>query len=151
MGLVGLASLVAELQDLMTPQFAEKSLQFEHDGCDVVAFADPEKVRQILVNLLSNAAKFTPNNGHIGITCAATADVARVEVRDTGPGIPHEQLERIFEPFVQVERGLTTPPLGGVGLGLAISRDLARAMNGDLTVESAVGVGSRFTLTLRRE
>jgi signal transduction histidine kinase len=79
-----------------------------------------------------------------------TAAAVELEVWDTGVGIPADQLTRIFEPFVQVGRGLTTPSPGGVGLGLTISRDLARGMGGDLTVQSAVGVGSTFTLTLPR-
>jgi signal transduction histidine kinase len=76
--------------------------------------------------------------------------VVTIEAWDTGPGIPQEHLERIFAPFVQIDRGLTTPAPGGVGLGLAISRELARAMHGDLTVTSTVGQGSRFVLTLPR-
>ena len=72
-----------------------------------------------------------------------------IQVADNGPGIPPEKLEAIFEPFVQLATGLADRQ-GGVGLGLAISRDLARAMSGDLTVDSAVGVGSRFTLSLPR-
>jgi signal transduction histidine kinase len=72
-----------------------------------------------------------------------------VHVADDGPGIPAEKLEAIFDPFVQLASGLTDRR-GGVGLGLAISRDLARSMNGELSVESTVGVGSRFTLRLPR-
>ena len=73
----------------------------------------------------------------------------RVRVADSGRGIPPDQLDKIFEPFVQVDRGLTRTT-EGTGLGLAISRDLARAMHGDLAVESTVGTGSTFTLTLPR-
>jgi signal transduction histidine kinase len=72
-----------------------------------------------------------------------------IHVADNGPGIPEEKLEAIFDPFVQLSNGLSDRR-GGVGLGLAISRDLARAMNGELRVESTVGVGSRFTLQLPR-
>jgi signal transduction histidine kinase len=74
--------------------------------------------------------------------------VIRVRVADTGRGIPADQRERIFEPFVQVDRHRTPESQQGVGLGLAISRELARGMDGDLTVISEVGVGSTFTLTL---
>jgi signal transduction histidine kinase len=114
---------------------------------DLVARADPERLRQILLNLLGNAAKFTPEGGQIAIECAEQDHEVAIRVRDTGIGIPPEALERIFDPFVQVGRDLRAPS-DGVGLGLAISRDLARRMGGDLTVESRVGEGSTFTLLL---
>lgn len=113
-----------------------------------MAWADPDRVRQILVNLLMNAVKYTPQKGGtISLTCEVAGDMVLAHVVDTGPGIPPAKLESIFEPFVQLTAGLADRR-GGVGLGLAISRDLARAMDGDLTVESTVGVGSRFTLAL---
>jgi signal transduction histidine kinase len=111
--------------------------------------ADPEKVRQILLNLLSNALKFTDAPGRVTLACdEAAAGVVRVRVTDTGRGIAADQLARIFEPFVQVDRHRTQASQQGVGLGLAISRDLARGMGGDLTAESTPGAGSTFTLTL---
>ena len=113
--------------------------------------AEPEKVQQVVLNLLSNAVKFTPPGGRIGLTCAAApaagGGTVRITVADTGCGIALDQLERMFEPFVQVDTALTRTQ-EGVGLGLAISRDLARGMGGDLMVESTPGVGSTFTLTL---
>ena len=108
---------------------------------------DAEKISQILVNLLSNAIKFTPPGGRLIIDCEATGRVVMMRVADTGIGIPQHKLDAIFEPFVQVKGG-SLGPEGGIGLGLAISRGLARAMDGDLTVESTLGQGSRFTLTL---
>jgi two-component system CheB/CheR fusion protein len=143
-----LAPVVAELHDLIAPQLLTQSFHFERSANEVSVYTDSEKLRQILLNLLSNSIKFTAPDGDIGIDTAATGDVVRIEVWDSGRGIPPEQLEHIFEPFVQVDRGLTSPPPGGVGLGLSISRDLARAMGGDLKVESTVGQGSRFILTL---
>jgi signal transduction histidine kinase len=113
-----------------------------------VARADAEKVRQVLLNLLANAVKFTDAGGRVSLACEAEAGVVRVRVADTGRGIAPDQLERIFEPFVQVDRHRTHASQQGVGLGLAISRDLARGMGGDLTAESTPGVGSTFTLTL---
>jgi signal transduction histidine kinase len=97
---------------------------------------------------VTNAIKFTPPGG--SITCWSELGAGRVlvRVRDTGSGIPRDQLGAIFEPFVQVPRDDARPDLRGVGLGLAISRALARGMDGDLTVESATGVGSTFTLSL---
>lgn len=116
---------------------------------EIVAWADPDRVRQILVNLVMNAVKYSGPSARITISSTVAADTVLVHVADTGPGIPPEKIEAIFEPFVQLADGLTKRQ-GGVGLGLAISRDLARAMHGNLTVESTVGVGSRFTLTLPR-
>ncbi len=116
---------------------------------DVTAWADADRVRQILLNLIMNAVKYTPAGGTITVSCAALDDTVVAEVADTGPGIEPKQLDSIFEPFVQLAAGLKDQR-GGVGLGLPISRDLARAMKGDVTVESTVGAGSRFTLSLPR-
>ncbi len=145
--------LLLELEPLVTPQLRARKLTYEYSGCDpeLEAWADAEKVRQILLNLLSNAIKFTDAGGRISIDCTKDDHTASIVVRDTGLGIPEDKLGSIFEPFVQLERKLTSSHHEGTGLGLAISRDLARGMGGDLTVESAVGEGSTFTLTLRRE
>jgi signal transduction histidine kinase len=101
------------------------------------------------VNLLSNAIKFTPKKGAVDLECDADADRVRISVHDSGIGIPAGKQQEIFEPFIQLDRSLTNVQEGS-GLGLAISRDLARAMDGDLSVESTVGHGSTFILTLRR-
>ena len=137
--------------ELIEPLIAQQGLVFDGISGDVsiVARADPEKVTQILVNLLSNAIKFTPAGGHISAECAATDDTVTLSITDTGLGIASDKLENIFEPFVQLKEGLADRE-GGIGLGLSISRDLARAMKGDLTVESAEGKGTRFTLSLPR-
>jgi PAS domain S-box-containing protein len=158
-GEVRLGPIVADLEALVGPQLAAKSLAFDHDACAPdtpdqphVVRADPEKLRQILLNLLTNAIKFTDAGGRVSLACEddAAAGVVRVRVSDTGHGIADEELERVFEPFVQVDRRRTHDSQQGVGLGLAISRDLARAMGGSLTAESTVGEGSTFTLTLPR-
>jgi signal transduction histidine kinase len=135
--------------ELIEPLFAQKGLVWDGIKCDtaLVVRADPEKVTQILVNLLSNAIKFTPAGGRISGECEAKDDNILLRVTDTGIGIAADKLEAIFEPFVQVKESLANRE-SGVGLGLAISRDLARAMQGDLTVESVEGKGARFTLTL---
>lgn len=154
-----IAPVLAELEPLLGPQLSAKHLSFDHDGCVPDAagevhrvMADAEKLRQILLNLLTNAIKFTDDGGRIALSCEndEAAGVSRVHVSDTGRGIPSDQLERIFEPFVQVDRHRTPGSQQGVGLGLAISRDLARGMGGDLTVTSTVGVGSTLTLSLPR-
>jgi signal transduction histidine kinase len=137
--------------ELIEPLIGQAGLVFDGISGDstIVARADPEKVTQILVNLFSNAIKFTPAGGHISAECAATDDAVILSISDTGLGIAPEKLETIFEPLVQLKEGLADRA-GGIGLGLAISRDLARAMKGDLTVESAEGKGARFSLSLPR-
>jgi signal transduction histidine kinase len=136
---------------LVEPLIAQQGLAFDRITGDssIVARADPEKVTQILVNLLSNAIKFTPTGGHISAECATVDDAVILSVSDTGLGIAADKLETIFEPFVQLNEGLADRE-GGIGLGLSISRDLARAMKGDLTVESTEGKGTRFALSLPR-
>jgi signal transduction histidine kinase len=108
---------------------------------------------QILLNLLSNALKFTPSPGTVTVSLSADDGdprLARIAVRDTGVGIPAAKLQSVFEPFVQLGRGLTSAHQG-TGLGLSISRDLARGMGGELTATSGeLGAGAAFVLTLPR-
>ena len=139
------------LETLIAPQILRKQLKYDYQACDDTLFirADGEKVRQILLNVLSNAIKFTPPSGTISMGCAVTPNEVRISVSDTGRGIPADKLDRIFEPFVQLDAS-STREHEGTGLGLAISRDLARAMSGDLTVASTPGAGSTFTLTIPR-
>lgn len=134
---------------LVFPQFAKKNITYTHRAGDpsLTVFADREKVQQILVNLLANAMKFTPAGGSVELDWRVEDDSLLVRVRDTGPGIPPEKIEQIFEPFVQL-RAPGSLPTGGTGLGLPISRDLARAMGGDVSATSTFGVGSMFTVTL---
>ncbi len=148
---VSVRQALAEAEALVAPQARAKglSLAITDDSRDVEALADPEKLRQVLVNLLSNAVKFTERGGRLELSCAGEQDVVRVQVRDTGIGIPADKLEAIFDPFVQVRADFTRPH-EGTGLGLAISRDLARGMGGELKATSKVGVGSTFTLVLPR-
>jgi signal transduction histidine kinase len=137
---------------MVATQAATKRLVLERAPCagDLVGWADRSKVDQILLNILSNAVKYTNAGGRITIWCSredASSPRVAVSVLDTGLGIPEDKLESIFEPFVQIGRSFTSTH-EGTGLGLAISRDLARAMGGDLTVISRVNQGSTFTLTL---
>jgi signal transduction histidine kinase len=133
------------------PQLREKGILYHYAGCDasIAAYADREKLDRILLHLLVNAVKFTGRGGDVRLECEADGDRVLVRVRDTGTGIAPERLDDIFDPFVQVDSRLTRPQ-AGVGLGLAVSRELARGMGGDLSVASTLGVGSTFTLTLRR-
>ncbi len=114
----------------------------------IVVAADTERVQQILLNLVTNAIKFTARGGSVSVSCVSDAGVARIDVRDSGVGVRLSDRDRVFDAFVQIDPQLTSPNHQGVGLGLAISRDLAREMRGDLTLESIEGVGSKFSLTL---
>jgi PAS domain S-box-containing protein len=149
-GEVRMREALAGAEALVAPQAQAKNLSLTVVPCDpaLTARADGEKLRQVLVNLLSNAVKFTDSGGHIELSCSASHELVHVHVRDTGIGLAADQLERIFEPFVQVRADLTRTG-EGTGLGLAISRDLARGMGGDLSVQSTPGAGSTFTLSLR--
>ena len=134
---------------MVTPQIERKQLRLRRGACppEITAIADRLKVEQVVLNLLSNAVKFTPEGGTITVLCGRDEQTVTIAVRDTGPGIPEDKLEAIFDPFVQLGRTLTSKH-EGAGLGLAISRDLARAMDGDVRVESVEGEGSTFTLRL---
>ena len=137
--------------DMVAPQLATKDLRVAPFSTPrgLVVMADADKLRQILINLFGNALKFTPPKGTITLSVKTTKSEVAISVADTGIGIPEDQLDRIFEPFAQAGKALD-PRDEGVGLGMAISRQLARAMRGDLTVTSIVGTGSTFTLNLPR-
>jgi PAS domain S-box-containing protein len=150
-GKVRLHPLLMDLEPLITPQLRARDLTYDYTGCDknLTVWGDGEKVRQIILNLLSNAIKFTESGGTITISCTEVDDRVRIVVRDTGIGIPPDKLASVFEPFVQLERKLTSAH-EGTGLGLAISRDLARGMGGELSAYSNPGEGSEFELVLRK-
>ena len=148
------SDLVQELDPMIGPQLAAKSLRYAVHLTDRdVVMADRDKLAQVIINLVSNAVKFTPEGGSVSIDCPVRADgtslVGRrfIRVRDTGVGIPRGKQAAVFEPFVQVD---VTPSrrTEGAGLGLAISRDLSRGMGGELRVRSIEGEGASFTITL---
>ena len=147
-------TILDDAEMLVAAQVAEHGLTLarEHDvawtGDSHRVHADGEKARQILINLLSNAIKFTAPGGRIVLGCSIGGKCVQIRVSDTGRGIEAEDLVKVFEPFVQIDRMSTPMPQQGVGLGLAISRDLARGMGGDLTAASTPGAGSTFTLIL---
>jgi signal transduction histidine kinase len=157
---VSLLELIESVADFVRPQMGAKSLRYICHACAraIQVRADAGKVRQIVLNLLANAIKFTAAGGDISLECLDGHELAEsegdrtpmhaVRVTDSGIGIAESKLAAIFDPFVQVlGRGLVGEDTG-VGLGLAISRELARGMGGDLTVQSTLGTGSTFLLTL---
>ncbi|MEX2466752.1 MAG: sensor histidine kinase, partial [Gemmatimonadota bacterium] len=140
---------IAGLGAIVGPTARDDGLEFtvdvQADGARIRV--DRQKLRQVLINLISNAVRSTPEGGRVWLDYVETPEHACLRVHDTGMGIPKEQVEAIFEPFVQIENELNDVR-GGVGLGLAISRHLTDGMGGTLTVESELGKGSVFTVAL---
>jgi PAS domain S-box-containing protein len=148
---VPVGELLDELEPLIEPQVRTARLEYRCAPGDpsLTARGDGERIRQILLNLLTNALKFTPPGGQIAVSCEGDPPWVRIRISDTGRGIPAAMVQKIFDPFFQLrnEQSRDSSRLG-VGLGLAISRDLARGMGGELSVDSAPGRGSTFTLWL---
>jgi PAS domain S-box-containing protein len=147
---VSIETALDHAEPLVLHRLEEAGLTYSRDECppELEAQADRDRLQQILLNLLTNAIKFTPSGGSIRIQSELVGERVLIHVRDTGCGIPDDKIGQIFDPFVQVDRDRVESSQRGVGLGLAISRDLARAMGGDLTVQSTIGEGSVFTLAL---
>ena len=137
--------------DAMAPLYESKGVRLRATAVPLGLHArgSTERIQQVLLNLLTNALKFTEPGGEVSLECEARDDVVLLRVKDTGIGIPEDRLGDIFEPFVQIDGSLTRRA-GGAGLGLAIARNLATAMQGSVEVESTPGSGSVFTLTLPR-
>jgi signal transduction histidine kinase len=146
---VEISEALANASALMEPQAAAKKVKFSYVTSDssIVALADRERVQQIVLNLLSNAVKYTNPGGEVQLLCDVDDRYVRIRVVDTGRGIAPRDVQKIFDPFVQLLGGPHMPS-EGVGLGLAISRDLARGMGGDIIVTSAVSKGSVFEVIL---
>ena len=127
------------------------SLTFEAANVEegTLVLADEEAVRQIVDNLIDNAIKYTPEQGSVGILCSSSRDTVRIDVADTGIGIPRDDLPRIFERFYRVDKARSRE-LGGTGLGLSIVKHLVQSIGGQIEVTSRVGSGSKFTVYLPR-
>jgi signal transduction histidine kinase len=145
------ADLIDVASEPLVVEFAAREIDFRILPCPARArvCADRERAVEILRHLLSNALKFTPKGGSVTVGCEEGSGVVRFVVADTGRGIPEAQRDAIFQPFVQVEKGLTRSA-DGSGLGLALGRELSERMGGTLTVTSQEGRGSRFVLSLTR-
>jgi signal transduction histidine kinase len=147
---VPLDPCLGAMSSLVEPQLEARRLRYAFHGTGSVATlrADSEKVQQILLNLLDNSIKFTPEGGAVSLGATLAGDMVHITVSDSGPGVDSARLEEIFEPFVQA--GNASERRQGVGLGLPISRELARGMGGDLVAHRPLMGGGTFVLTLPR-
>jgi two-component system CheB/CheR fusion protein len=150
-GTVDLAEIARDVISMALYEAQEKGVALELEGADrpVYAFSDGGKIRQVVTNLIGNAVKFT-DAGEVAVRIVDSEDRAVVEVQDTGPGIPEDQREAVFEPFVQADSSPTREK-GGAGLGLAVSRRLAHLLGGEIALESEPGEGCTFRFTLPRK
>ena len=146
---VSVEDVLRTAEALVMPQMRAKGISYSFAASvgECFVLADEEKVQQIVLNLLANAIKFTDRGGSIRVECGTRDGMSSIRITDTGIGIPKEKLQLIFDPFVQVDSNFTRTR-EGVGLGLAISRDLARGMGGELRAESKLGKGTTMELTL---
>jgi CheY-like chemotaxis protein/nitrogen-specific signal transduction histidine kinase len=146
---VNVAELLTETLDLIRPLAAERELRIQapsEQGCAGVVQADRQRLRQVLLNLASNAVKYNRHGGSIGFACKAADGRIRILVQDTGPGIPADKMQRLYTPFDRL--GAEQSEIQGTGMGLALSKRFAEAMGGSLTAHSIEGQGSTFTLEL---
>ena len=143
------STALSAVAETIRPQLEAKGmfLDGDLDTGELTVAADQRNLEQILLNLLSNAIKFSPRGSRITMQAASMDDAVRITIADKGEGIPRDRLEEIFEPFIQVDSTLTRRH-EGTGLGLPISRDLAEAMDGTISVTSDLGKGTTFTLVL---
>lgn len=150
---VAVADIAANVIEELRPQAAEKRLSVTlkteppRASEPILALADEERIAQVMTNLIGNAIKFTDSGGRIDVTISHPNGVVKVDVRDTGCGIPPDELPKVFDRFYQVER-VVTRKTGGTGLGLAIVKNIVEAHGGDISVDSQVGEGTTFSFTL---
>ncbi|HXW77954.1 MAG TPA: ATP-binding protein [Acidimicrobiales bacterium] len=144
---VDFAAVAAGAADSLAGRFSASGVRLERDLSPAIVWADPSRLRQIVANLLANAAKFTPSGGTVSLTVGARDRWARLDVSDTGPGIPVDERERVFERFF---RGSAGRKAGGSGIGLAVVKDLVEAHGGQVTLESQGyrGVGACFVVRI---
>lgn len=154
------AEVIMPMLNMIKPMMSAKNITFEYDDVfnqpfNFEGYVDPQKMKRMIMNILSNACKFTDENGYVSLSYERVVEDDRyakeiIKVKDNGCGMSKEFLKRIFNPFEQ-ERTAGTSSIQGTGLGLTISRNIAREMGGDITVESELGIGSIFTLVYRYE
>jgi CheY-like chemotaxis protein len=143
------SEVLSESADLIRPMAAQRGIRFIGGApldCDSYVLADRQRVKQILLNLMSNAVKYNRVGGSVSVHCARTDEQLRISVSDTGPGIATEHLGLLFVPFERL--GAEHSDVDGTGIGLALSRSLAEVMGGTLEVDTSFGRGATFTLAL---
>jgi len=143
--LVDLGEITGEVVRDMAPVASRKGIVLDRDISPALLEGDPQRLRQLVMILVDNALKYTPDGGSVVVQCGRTGRTVRLSVSDTGPGIDAHAQKRVFDRFARLDSARTRSESGGTGLGLAIAREIALAHHGDLTVESAAGTGSRFT------
>jgi two-component system sensor histidine kinase BaeS len=143
--LVDLADVAADAAGSLESRFAMNGVALTRRLSPAVVNGDPRRLRQVVTNLLSNAAKFTPGGGKVDISVKKSADWARLEVSDSGPGIPDDEIQRIFDRFF---RGRAGQASGGSGVGLAVVKDLVEAHGGEVHAESPASGGAVFVVRL---
>jgi len=148
---VAVADVLGEVAAMVEHLLQEADLEFTVDTGpkNMEVLADPDRLQQVLLNLITNARKFTDAGGRISLRAGRLEDTVWVKVKDSGCGIPADQQEHIFAPFTQLQLATNRTRGDGVGLGLSISREFARLMEGKLTVKSVEGEGSTFTVELQ--
>jgi signal transduction histidine kinase len=141
-------ALAREAAAMLAPQAAAAQVALAvAEGAAPPVWADTTRLRQVLLNLIGNAVKYNCIGGRVAVTAEAAGARLRVTVADTGQGIAAEELPRLFEPFYRGQRQAVLVA-DGAGIGLAVTRSLVQAMGGGIEVESALGAGSRFTVSL---
>ena len=142
-------TLINHILDVMKTDIEahRHTLKYEYDEDIPLIRGDKEKIGQVIINILSNAVKYTPNGGKIVIKAENRSQYAIVSVQDNGIGVPEEDIPRLFERFYRVEKSRTSQT-GGTGLGLAIAKEIICAHGGDITVESKVGQGTTMTIAI---
>jgi signal transduction histidine kinase len=146
---VGVQPAIGSIEAIVAPEVMRRALTLRVDAChpDLAVRADPDKLRQVLLNLVANAMKFTLAGGVIRLAAEAADQRVRITVTDSGIGIPAAHIDRVFDPFFQVDQG-GTRQFPGLGLGLSIVRDVVLAMEGDVAIESEPGKGTTVTVWL---
>lgn len=147
MGAVAVEELFSAVLENVRHEAGQRRLTVHAAPTAAAVFADRHRLQQVVANLVANALRFTPAGGAIHLGSEPAGEMVRISVQDTGIGISPDKVARIFEPFVQLDEGLTREA-GGAGLGLAIVRQLTEAMGGQVSVTSSPGVGSTFTVTM---